>query len=49
MFDRIQNQDPLKQGLKHYELYIMRHNVVIQNQDPLKQGLKPVDGVCYEL
>ena len=41
-YSAIQNQDPLKQGLKLMMVLILLLVVLsIQNQDPLKQGLKP--------
>ena len=37
----IREQDPLKQGLKHYTIKAsLACAVIIREQDPLKQGLK---------
>ena len=41
MFEIIREQDPLKQGLKHYCIESFRTaDPEIREQDPLKQGLK---------
>ena len=39
----IREQDPLKQGLKHFVRNISHVNDDIREQDPLKQGLKRYD------
>ena len=36
----IREQDPLKQGLKHLCIHVLRAEQHIREQDPLKQGLK---------
>ena len=36
----IREQDPLKQGLKHFGGYYDKNVKSIREQDPLKQGLK---------
>ena len=36
----IREQDPLKQGLKHFHICFPGSLPTIREQDPLKQGLK---------
>ncbi len=38
----IREQDPLKQGLKHFSHLSAGTSLEIREQDPLKQGLKLV-------
>ena len=37
---KIREQDPLKQGLKHFGSAVGDFREIIREQDPLKQGLK---------
>ena len=36
----VEEEHPLKQGLKHYRTHLVRLSKVVEEEHPLKQGLK---------